>query len=49
MVYIEIIDTLQLLFSIGIFLLVFLLVGNFLSENNYKPQPMDEHAKRMYS
>ena len=49
MVYIEIIDTLQLLFSIGVFLLVFLLVGNLLSENNYKPKPMDEQAKRMYS
>ena len=46
--YIEIIDTLQLLFTIGNFLLLFLFIGNILNDE-YKPKPMDEKVKAMYS
>ena len=46
--YLEIIDTLQLIFSIGTFLLLFLFVGNILNDE-YKPKPMDAKVKAMYS
>ena len=47
MVFLEVISSLQLVVSVGVFVLLLALVGA--ASDDYKPKPMDEHAKRMYS
>ena len=47
MVFLEIVSSLQLIVSAGIFVLLCALAGA--ASDDYKPKPMDEHAKRMYS
>ena len=47
MVFLEVISTLQLVVSVGIFILLCALVGA--ASDEYKPRPMDDNAKRMYS
>ena len=47
MVYLEIVSTLQLLVSLcEAFLLLVIIVG---MNDNYKPPPMNDAARRMYS
>ena len=48
MVFLEVISSLQLVVSIGIFVLLFALMGA-IADDEYKPQPMSDTAKRMYS
>ena len=45
MVFLEIIATLQLIISFGIFATILCLIGS----DSYKAPEMTEHAKRMYS
>ena len=47
MVFLEIVSSLQLIVSAGIFVLLCALVGA--ASDDYKPKPMDDNARRMYS
>ena len=47
MVFLEVISSLQLVVSTGILILLCALVGA--ATDDYKPKPMDDNAKRMYS
>ena len=47
MVFLEVISSLQLVVSVGTLILLCALVGA--ASDEYKPRPMDDNAKRMYS